>query len=131
MGIPCFGSWVLTSPLVERIVVLDDSNKRQHKRAHIKWPVKIQSEKKTFNGETRNISESGLLICTKEPLRLNQDYSMSIHSPDADILEFNGKVVWSDLYGIDESEAVYGIGICFMKVSETELDTLKRKVPHP
>jgi hypothetical protein len=121
----------LPNPWVEGIFVLSDTNNRQHKRASIKWPVKIRSGNKTLNGETRNVSESGILICIKEPLRLNQDYIMSLCSPNADNLELHGTVVWSDLYGIDESDAVYGVGICFVKISKTELHSLNNMIPNP
>lgn len=114
--------------LSKGIVVLSD-DKRQHKRTSINWPVKVHSEDKLIDGETRNVSESGILISTKEPLRLNEDYIISIFPPDADVLELHCTVVWSDLYGIDQSDTVYGVGICFVKVSENELHKLKSIVP--
>jgi len=114
--------------LSKGIVVLSD-DKRQHKRTSINWPVKVHSEDKLIDGETRNVSESGILISTKEPLRLNEDYLISLFPPDADVLELHCTVVWSDLYGIDQSDTVYGVGICFVKVSENELHKLKSIVP--
>ena len=117
--------------LSEGIVVLNDIDKRQHKRVSIKWPIEIHSEDKLIEGETINVSESGILISTKEPLRLNEDYIISLFPPDADVLELHCTVVWSDLYGIDQSDTVYGVGICFVKVSENELHKLKSIVPDP
>ncbi len=117
--------------LTEGIVVLNDINRRQHKRTSINWPIKVHSEDKLIDGETRNVSESGILISTKEPLRLNEDYLISLFPPDADVLELHCTVVWSDLYGIDQSDTVYGVGICFVKVSENELYKLKNIVPEP
>lgn len=116
--------------LSKGIVVLSD-DKRQHKRSSINWPIKVHSEDKLIDGETKNISDSGILISTKEPLRFNDDYIISLFPPDADVLELHGTVVWSDLYGIDPSDTVYGIGICFIKVSEDELHKLKSIVPEP
>ena len=117
--------------LTEGIVVLNDINKRRHKRTSIKWPIKVHSEDKLIDGETKNISESGILFSTKEPMRLNENYIISLFPPDADVLELHCTVVWSDLYGIDQSDTVYGIGICFIKVSEDELQKLKSIVPEP
>jgi len=117
--------------LMEGIVVLNDINKRKHKRTSVKWPIKVHSEDKLIDGETKNISESGILFSTKEPMRLNGDYIISLFPPDADVLELHCTVVWSDLYGIDQSDTVYGIGICFSKVSEDELQKLKSIVPEP
>ncbi len=116
---------------MEGIVVLNDINKRKHKRTSVKWPIKVHSEDKLIDGETKNISESGILFSTKEPMRLNGDYIISLFPPDADVLELHCTVVWSDLYGIDQSDTVYGIGICFTKVSENELQKLKSIVPEP
>ena len=115
--------------LAEGIVVLNDIDKRQHKRTSINWPIEIHSEEKPIDGETRNVSESGILISTKEPLRLNEDYIISLFPPDADVLELHCTVVWSDLYGIDPSNTVYGVGICFVKVSENELHKLESIMP--
>ena len=116
--------------LSKGIVVLSD-DKRQHKRSSINWPVKVHSEDKLIDGETKNISDSGILISTNKPLRFNDDYIISLFPPHADVLELHGTVVWSDLYGIDPSDTVYDIGICFIKVSENELHKLKSIVPEP
>ena len=108
---------------------MNDIDKRENIRVKIKWPVTIHGEDEPIEGETRNVSESGILICTKKPLRLNGDYVISILPPDADSLKLHCTVVWSDLYGIDPTDTVYGVGICFVKVSENELRKLKGIVP--
>ena len=108
---------------------MNDNEKREYKRTTIKWPVEVHSEDNPIEGETKNVSESGILISTKEPLRLNEDYIISLFPPHADVLELHCTVVWSDLYGIDQSDTVYGVGICFVKVSENELHKLKSIVP--
>lgn len=104
--------------------------KRNHQRFNVKWPVTILSQGDNIQGETRNISESGILICTKEPLRLNEDCTISIHPPGRDSLAMNCTVVWSDLYGIDPSNTVYGVGFCFVKVSDKDLDKLRTIIPN-
>ena len=113
----------------EGSVILSETEKRLHQRFNVKWPVTILSDGQTIQGETRNISEAGILICTKEPLQLNIDYTISLFPPDKDSLELNCTVVWSDLYGIDPSNTVYGVGLCFVKVSDKDLHKIRTIMP--
>ncbi len=110
-------------------VILNETEKRRHQRLNVKWPVTILSNGQTIQGETRNISEAGILICTKEPLRINIDYTISLFPPDKDALELNCTVVWSDLYGIDPSNTVYGVGLCFVRVSDKDLHKIRTIMP--
>ena len=115
--------------MTEGSVILNETEKRLHQRFNVKWPVTILSDGQTIQGETRNISEAGILICTKEPLQLNIDYTISLFPPDKDSLELNCTVVWSDLYGIDPSNTVYGVGLCFVKVSDKDLHKIRTIMP--
>lgn len=75
----------------------------------------------TFDGETTNVTPQGVGIVCDEPLQLNASYSLTIRPPNHSPLEVTGKVVWSDLYGIDGDNKTVGIGICFIEISEKDL----------
>ena len=104
---------------------MNNAEKRFHHRFNVRWPVTIVSEDKTVQGETRNISESGILICTKDSLQLDRGYTVSLFPEDRNALSFHCTVVWSDLYGIDPRNTVYGIGLCFVRVSDKDLHKLR------
>jgi hypothetical protein len=114
---------------VERSCILLESEKRNYQRFTVKWSVTILSAGQTIHGETRNISESGILICTKEPVGLNKEYTISLFPPNMNALELNCTVVWSDLYGIDPSNTVYGVGLCFVKFSDKDLYKIRTVMP--
>ena len=74
----------------------------------------------TFECETTNITARGLGIVCDEPLHLSESYKMIIKPTNYGAIEVAGKVVWSDLYGIDGDNKTVGIGICFVEVSEKD-----------
>ena len=73
-----------------------------------------------FEGETTNITAQGVGIVCDDPLHLNVSYTFIIKPANHGALEITGKVVWSDLYGIDGDNKTVGIGICFIEISEKD-----------
>jgi hypothetical protein len=96
------------------------ANRRKKERIYVKWPVTIISGGGTFEGETTNITAQGVGIVCDEPLQLNVSYTVVLRPAKHSPLEVTGKVVWSDLYGIDGDNKTVGIGICFVEVSERD-----------
>ncbi|MFO7667419.1 MAG: PilZ domain-containing protein [Desulfobacterales bacterium] len=95
-------------------------NRRKNGRVYVKWPVTIIISSGTFECETTNITARGVGIVCDEPLHLNESYKMIIKPTNYGAIEVTGKVVWSDLYGIDGDNKTVGIGICFVEVSEKD-----------
>jgi len=110
---------------------LGTKDQRRHPRIKVRWPVSIRTDHHPTEGETRNITEAGMLICTKDPLKLNASYRICLFPPNHPPLEFGCTVVWSDLYGIDAQDTVYGVGFCFVKVSDEDLGRLREVIPSP
>ncbi|MFH1349714.1 MAG: PilZ domain-containing protein [Pseudomonadota bacterium] len=94
--------------------------KRNQPRIDIKWPIKIFASHGTFEGETKNISSEGILICCEEPLNLNEIYLISIIPPLQDAIGFSGRVIWSDFYGICDKNNPVCIGFCLVEISEKD-----------
>ena len=90
--------------------------RRKHQRRKVTWPVNVFTDQGTIEGETKDISDEGVFISCEEPLVLNEKYRIGIIPPDHEIIDITGKVVWSDLYGIDENNTAFGMGICFVKI---------------
>jgi hypothetical protein len=86
----------------------------------------------TVDGETTNISAQGVSItCDEalllgvstscdETLLLNDICTLHIRPPDYDAIKVSGKVVWSDMHGIDGENKTVGIGVCIVKISDKD-----------
>lgn len=100
----------------------NQSDRRQQNRIDICWPVTFYYDDEHIEGESRNISSEGLYVCCEKPLPLNKIFSISICPPEHQAFGVKGKVVWSDLYGIEDNEEkdVYGIGICLIKMPDED-----------
>lgn len=102
--------------------------KRRSKRSDVRWPVSVESEHGTIQGEIRNISLTGIYVQCDEPLRVNEDFRMAIIPPNRQAIGLTGKVVWADMYGIDEEENAFGMGVCLVQIAEEDQEFLKSAV---
>jgi len=98
----------------------DKMEKRKRPRSKIRWPITILADHATLEGETVNIATDGLFVSCGEPLRLNEIYRLSVLPPNRKPLGVKGKVVWSDLYGIDKDNTAVGVGICLVEISDED-----------
>jgi hypothetical protein len=100
---------------------LDDLiEKRQHPRTNIRWPIKIGKGRKIIAGETRDVAVDGLSICCDEPLLIDDVVNISVEPQDQQSIEVYGKIIWSDLYGLDDKGKAHGIGICFVQIAKND-----------
>jgi len=104
------------------------SERRGKARDEIQWRVMISAPHGTIEGETRNVSLDGLLVCCDEPLRLQETYRMSILPPKHPAIAVSGKVVWSDVYGIDDNDSVFGMGMCMVEIAEKDRLNLEEAI---
>jgi len=102
----------------------EGKERRLHPRRSAKWPVMILTDTGTIEGETKNITVNGLSIRCEEPLRMDEVLHMGIIPPNHPMIEFQGRVVWSDLYGIGADEHAYAMGVCFVEISENDRHVL-------
>ena len=102
--------------------------RRKHPRGDISWPVSIIADSGPVDGITLNITPGGLSIACDEPLRLDENYTLSIMPPNQQIIKVVAKVVWSDLYGIDEQNSTVCMGVCFVEISNADRDFFKTAV---
>ncbi|MFB0520537.1 MAG: PilZ domain-containing protein [Desulfatiglandales bacterium] len=106
--------------------------RRKHDRIRVRWPVTVLTNNRIIQAETRNITVSGIFICCKEPLPRNEVLPVRISPPNYRVVQVSGKVIWSDLYAIDGQDISYGVGICFVKISDGDRHFLKDLIlAHP
>jgi len=108
--------------------------RRNKARQVVKWPITVEVEHGTVGGETRNISFDGIYIRCDEPLKVDQDFRMAILTPDRQAIGLTGKIVWADLYGLDQDENAFGMGVCFVEIADKDRrtfeDVLTTRVGH-
>lgn len=97
----------------------------KNSKGEVRWPVRIVSHQGTIEGETRDISFDGIYICVDEPLRLNEKFRMAISPPNHQAIGVTGKVVWSDLYALDEDETPFAMGMSLVKISKKDLKAIE------
>ena len=102
--------------------------KRRNSRGFVRWPIKVEAEYGTVGGETRNVSFDGIYIRCDEPLRVNQNFRMSILPPDRQAIGVTGKVVWADLYGLDKDEIAFGMGVCLVEIADRDRQVFEEAV---
>ena len=96
------------------------SEKRRHPRIEVEWPVIVSQGDDFIEGKTKNIAFDGISIFCEEPLPLDEIVSISIEPPEQQSMVISGKIIWSDIYGIDDQSTTYGIGLCFIKISDED-----------
>ena len=105
-----------------------DNERRHIERVDVSWPITIYYDDQEIDGEAKNISTEGLYVYCEKPLPVNKIFSVSIFPPEQRTLTAKGKVIWSDLYGIDgdESKEAFGIGICLVEMGNEDLENLQK-----
>ena len=102
----------------------DNTEKRQHPRIPVRWPITIISKKGNIEGESRNITVAGLFVHCLEKLEKNEEYQMIIKIPEKESLLLNGRVVWSNFESMDFNASYMGMGFCFIKISKEDRSVL-------
>ncbi|MGD9075147.1 MAG: PilZ domain-containing protein [Desulfobacteraceae bacterium] len=85
-------------------------------RTTAKWPITIITNDSIIAGESRNITANGIFTHCKEQLQENETYRMIIGLPKKRYLSVKGKLIWSNLNGIDPNGTFSDMGFSFMKL---------------
>ena len=97
-------------------------------KVDVKYPVIVLTADGQMQGETKNISTHQAFVRCKDPLRLYDVASMSIHfSKDESILA-EAEVIWSNRYGPDDEITPRGMVVRFTRLSPKERKRLESAV---
>jgi hypothetical protein len=88
--------------------------RRQHARANISWPVKIETAQGIIKGETINLSPAGAYIQCPETPKPGEEIVITISPSDHSPLHITAEVIWT------ASAPPFGMGISFLKVSAAD-----------
>ena len=95
-----------------------DKERRKERRCPINWPITIRTERGDIEARGRDVSAEGMSIVSDQLLYLNEVCWIRISPTNSPEMEFTVKVIWSDLYGIDDQDRVVAVGVCFAQVSK-------------
>ncbi|MBN2060352.1 MAG: PilZ domain-containing protein [Deltaproteobacteria bacterium] len=104
---------------------MNNDERRKNPRVEAVWPLKIFKDDLVIDGESKNISIDGIQICCEHPLYMNERIRISVFPPNSEGIAFTGEVVWSDFYGLDADNKVFGIGVCMVELAEEDQKMLE------
>ncbi|MGD8983072.1 MAG: PilZ domain-containing protein [Desulfobacteraceae bacterium] len=93
-----------------------------------RWPVTILYNSCLIEGESRNITAKGILARWKKPLLENETYRIVITLPHKRYIAVRGKVIWSNLDGIDPNGTFSDMAFYFVELPEEDRSLLKQAV---
>ena len=102
--------------------------RRRQRRAQIRWPIVISTNRGTIVGETINLGVDGAFLFCPEPLRKREMLKLFIMAPDRRALEIPAQVIWSNPYGSEEDIPPRGMGVHFEKISDEDRDFVSKLV---
>jgi len=102
--------------------------KRKHPRIKVRRPIIIYTDKGTIEGESRNITSSGMFIHCEEKLCQDEVYRISIALPLHKSIEVKGKLMWSNLEDTKPNSIFSGMGFSFVKISDEDRHLLNDAV---
>jgi len=105
--------------------LVDSSEKRKTPRINVNWPITIITSQGTIEGESRNITPSGVFIHCKTKLPEDELYQMIIKLPNGKQIIVKGQMMWSNLNGREETGALVNMGFSFIKISEQDQSALR------
>lgn len=98
----------------------DNDERREHPRIKVKWPVTIITDQTAIEGESINITISGLFVRCGERLQENETCQLILRIPGRDPIVLKGNVIWSNLGGADKQDHLSGMGFSFFKITEED-----------
>jgi len=105
--------------------LVDPSERRKVSRINVNWPITVITGQGTIEGETRNITPSGVFIHCKTKLPEDELYQMIIKLPNGKQIIVKGQMMWSNLNGREETGALVNMGFSFIKISDQDQSVLK------
>ncbi|MCX5877552.1 MAG: PilZ domain-containing protein [Deltaproteobacteria bacterium] len=105
--------------------MVDPSEKRKAPRINVNWPITIITSQGTIEGESRNITPSGIFIHCKKKLPEDEVYQMIIKLPNGKQIIVRGQMMWSNLNGRDDTGSLVDMGFSFIKMSDEDQKVLR------
>ena len=104
-------------------------NTEECAKVDVRWPVFIETDDRSIDGVTLNLSTNGAFIKCANPLRLNEVFVMFIDTPNSERrLKASVEVVWSNIYGPDDHISPRGMGVRFLEISRKDRQVIAEQI---
>ena len=97
-----------------------ENERRKHPRIKAKWSVTIITDQSSFDGESINITDSGLFIRCWEQLHENEICQLIIRIPNRNPIMVKGTMIWSNLGDAGHKGHLAEMGFSFIKISKED-----------
>ena len=98
-------------------------------KANIKWPVSMKANGSSSEGVTLNLSTNQVYIRCAKPLRLYEVFDMILQVPNSDdSVRAEVEVVFSNIYGPDDSISPRGMIVRFLQVSSEDRKIIAKAI---
>ena len=105
--------------------MVDPSERRQMPRINVNWPITIITSQGTIEGESRNITLSGVFIHCKTKLPEDEVYQILIKLPNEKQIVVKGQMMWSNLNGRQDTGVLVDMGFSFIRMSDEDQEVLR------
>ena len=105
--------------------MVDPSERRQMPRINVNWPITIITSQGTIEGESRNITLSGVFIHCKTKLPEDEVYQILIKLPNEKQIVVRGQMMWSNLNGRPDTGVLVDMGFSFIRMSDEDQEVLR------
>jgi hypothetical protein len=106
----------------------NDRDKGNQPSIAARWPITIITKQGRVEGESRNITVTGVFINCDEELRKDETCRMVIKPPRKNSIEVKGKLVWSNRDSSNRRRSLPGMGFSFVRVNKEDLHLLNQAV---
>jgi hypothetical protein len=103
----------------------DPRERRKSPRISVNWPITIITSQGMIEGESRNITPSGVFIHCKKKLPEDEVYQLIIKLPNGKQIIVKGQMMWSNLNGREDTGALVDMGFSFIKMSDQDQKVLR------
>ena len=110
--------------------MVEPNERRRAPRINVNWPITIITSQGMIEGESRNITPSGVFIHCKRKLPEDEAYQMIIKLPNGKQIVVRGQMMWSNLNGREDTGALVDMGFSFIKMSEQDQKVLRAVISH-
>ena len=105
-----------------------DHDMRNQPSIAARWPITIITKRGRIEGESRNITVTGVFINCEEEIQKDETCRMVIKPPRKNSIEVKGKLVWSNGDSNNRRRSLPGMGFSFVKVNKEDLHLLNQAV---
>jgi Tfp pilus assembly protein PilZ len=101
---------------------------RRHPRIEVSWPAAMEIRHGSIKVRLKDISLGGAFVICRESIPLNKQFRLYVEGPDEETFALNAEVVWSNMNMPQEKVIHRGMGIRFVRNTETARKRLEKAI---